>query len=210
MSTIDYTLYLVTDAPDRYRQGLLSNVEAAVSGGATVVQYRATNGSRQQHYATACALRDLLKPRQVPLIINDHVDLALAVDADGVHVGQNDLPVDVVRRLVGPGKVLGLSITAPAQMDAVPVSLVDYLGIGPVYPTGSKADAAPALGLDLLAELTARSPLPVVAIGGIGLAQAPAVFAAGVAGIAVVSALSSATDPAAAARTLRNSKFSRS
>jgi len=206
MRATDYTLYLVTDAPQRYPHGLLAGVEAAVAGGASIVQYRATTGTRRHLYETACALRDLLRPHGVPLIINDHVDLALAIDADGVHVGQTDLPVDVVRRLLGPGKLLGLSITAPEQLASVPLGLVDYLGIGPVFPTLSKDDAAPALGVEALARLTARSSWPVVAIGGIGRDNAAAVFAASVAGIAVVSALSLAADPASVARALRAAK----
>ncbi|RRJ94270.1 thiamine phosphate synthase [Opitutaceae bacterium TAV4] len=209
----DYTLYLVTDAPARYQPGgdraaLLQSVEAAVAGGATIVQYRATEGTRREHYETALALRDLLRPRAVPLIINDHIDLTLAVDADGAHVGQNDLPVNIARRLLGPHKLLGLSITHPSQLplppSPAPAAIVDYLGIGPVFPTGSKADAAPALGLPLFARMTSdAAPLPVIAIGGITLANTPALFAAGAAGIAVVSALSASPDPSAAARALR-------
>jgi len=206
MSAVDYTLYLVTDAPERYPHGLLEGVEAAVAGGASIVQYRATAGTRRHLYETACALRDLLQPRHVPLIINDQVDLALAVDADGVHVGQNDLPVDVVRRVIGPGKLIGLSITSPEQLDAIRTKTVDYLGLGPVFPTISKDDAAPALGLQQLASLAARTSLPTVAIGGISLGNAAAVFATGVTGLAVVSALSLVPDPAAAARALRATK----
>jgi len=206
MSGINYTLYLVTDAPERYPGGLLAGVEAAVSGGASVVQYRATTGTRRQLYETARALHDLLRPRGVPLIINDQVDLALAIDAEGVHVGQNDLPVEVVRAMIGSKKLLGLSITAAAQLDAIPEKAVDYLGIGPVFPTISKDDAAPALGLEQLARLTAHTQLPVVAIGGISLENAAKVFATGVAGLAVVSVLSLATDPAAVARSLRETK----
>jgi thiamine-phosphate pyrophosphorylase len=209
VSPPDYTLYLVTDAPDRYAHGLLVNVEAAVAGGACVVQYRATSGTRRQLYETACALCDLLRPRRVPLIVNDQVDLALAVDAEGVHVGQSDLPVEVVRRLIGPDKLLGLSITAPEQLNTVSPATVDYLGLGPVFPTLSKENAAPALGLELLAQLTARTSLSVVAIGGIGLQNASAVFATGVAGIAVVSALSRSTDPASDARALCRTKLHR-
>lgn len=202
MSGVDYSVYLVTDAPERYGTPLLDGVVAAVAGGATVVQYRATNGSGRERYETARALRDLVRARGVPLIINDDVALALAVDADGVHVGQSDLPVAVVRRLIGPGKLLGLSITAPAQLAAVPPE-VDYLGVGPVFPTLSKPDAAAALGLDGLARITRAAGHPVVAIGGINLANAAAVFATGVAGVAVVSAFSSAADPVAVARALR-------
>jgi thiamine-phosphate pyrophosphorylase len=209
MSEIDYTLYLVTDAPERYPRGLLAGVEAAVAGGASIVQYRATTGTRRHLYETACALRGLLHSHRLPLIINDQVDLALAVDADGVHVGQNDLPVDVVRRLLGSGKLLGLSITAPEQLDSVPPKVVDYLGIGPVFSTISKDDAAPALGLKEFAQLTARASLPVVAIGGISVENASSIFVAGAAGLAVVSALSLATDPAAVARALCATKSHR-
>jgi len=209
MSTVDYTVYLVTDAPERYASGLLAGVEAALAGGVSIVQYRATTGTRRHLYETACALRDLLRPRRVPLIINDQVDLALAVNANGVHIGQNDLPVEVVRSLIGSGRLIGLSITALEQLDAVPQKIVDYLGLGPVFPTISKDDAAPALGLEQLARMTTRTNLPTVAIGGIGLENAPAVFAARVSGIAVVSALSLATDPAAVARALRRTKQNR-
>ena len=209
MSGLDYTLYLVTDTPERYPGGLLAGVEAAVTGGASIVQYRATTGTRRQLYETACALHDLLHPHGVPLIINDQVDLALAIDADGVHVGQNDLPVEVVRQMIGSKKLLGLSITAATQLDTIPPKTVDYLGVGPVFPTISKDDAAPALGLEQLARLTARTTLPVVAIGGISLENASAVFATGVAGLAVVSAFSLAADPSEVARSLRGTKPNR-
>lgn len=197
------TVYLVTDAPERYRfHSLLENVEAAVSGGAAVVQYRFTSGAGSELYATACALRDLLKPRGVPLLINDRVDLALAVDADGVHVGQSDLPVEVVRRLIGPNKLLGLSITAREQLAAIPKNTVDYLGVGPVHPTDSKADAAPALGLGRFRQIMREADYPVIAIGGITIENAPEIFAAGAAGVALVSAFSQAADPATVAQRL--------
>jgi thiamine-phosphate pyrophosphorylase len=198
----DLRVYLVTDAPERYRGGLLAAVESALAGGVSVVQYRATGGSRRAQYETAAGLRALLRDRQVPLIINDAVDLALAVDADGVHVGQSDMPVEVVRRLVGPRKIVGLSITAFAQLENVD-GAVDYLGVGPVFPTPTKPDAAPAIGIEGLRRLVAAARLPVVAIGGISVSNAAEVFATGVAGVAVVSAFSQADDPAAVARRLR-------
>lgn len=208
MNAPDYSLYLVTDAPEQYTGPMLENVEAAISGGVTMVQFRSTGGTKRELYATALEIRDLVRARGVPLIINDHVDLALAVDADGVHVGQNDLPVEVARGIVGRNKLVGLSITAPEQLDDFSPADVDYLGVGPVFPTDSKTDAAPALGLLALGNMVRRCPKPVVAIGGINEERAPAVFAAGVAGIAVVSALSGATDPAAAARRLRATRIS--
>ena len=203
--TWDYSVYLVTDAPERYASGMLTGVEAAIAGGATIVQYRATTGTRREQFLAALALRDLVRARHVPLIINDQVDLALAVNADGVHVGQSDLPVDVTRRLVGPTKRIGLSITDAAQLDGLPAA-VDYIGVGPVFPTGTKPDAAPALGLDALRQIKAASPVPVIAIGGIDLANVAAVFATGVDGVAVVSAFSRSADPAAVARGIAAAK----
>lgn len=198
----DYTLYMVTDMPAAYKKGFLASVEAAVSGGAGVVQYRAEDGTKRELYENAIALRYLLKRLGVPLIINDHVDLALAVDADGVHVGQGDLPAAVVRRLIGKEKLLGLSTTNREQILAVDKTIVDYIGIGPVFPTQSKRNAAPAIGIARLAELAALAPVPSVAIGGISAERAPSVHASGVSGIAVVSALSYAEDVQAAARGL--------
>ncbi len=198
----DYTVYLVTDASERYARGLLASVEAALAGGVSVVQYRATGGTRRAQFEEARALHDLLVRRGVPLIINDAVDLALAIDAEGVHVGQSDLPVDVVRRLVGPKKIVGLSITAEEQMDRVNDG-ADYLGVGPVFATPTKSDAAPAMGLAGLKRIAAKANRPIVAIGGINVTNAPDVFGAGADGVAVVSAFSRAGDPADVARGLR-------
>jgi len=205
MPAADYTLYLITDAPASYPHGFLASIEAAIAGGATIVQYRADiadTKSKRALYETALPLRDLLKRLNVPLIINDHVDLALALDADGVHVGQTDLPPAIVRKLIGPRKLLGLSATTRDEVLAADTSILDYLGLGPVFPTSTKPDAAPATGLAALAALAALTPLPTVAIGGITPDNAPSIFAAGVDGIAVVTALSRAPDPRAAAQTL--------
>lgn len=205
MSSIDYSVYLVTDAEERYARGLLAGVEAALAGGVTVVQYRPTGGTRRHHYEAARRLHDVLRAARVPLIVNDAVDLALAVDADGVHVGQHDLPAEIVRRLIGPKKLLGLSITALSQLVHVD-STANYLGVGPVFPTATKTDAAPAIGLTQLKAIVAQTTLPVVAIGGIDPGNAGAVFAAGAAGVAVVSAFSRAKDPAEVARALRGAR----
>ena len=206
MPPANYTLYLITDAPASYRHGFLASIEAAIAGGVTIVQYRSDAKSKRELYETALPLRDLLKRLDVPLIINDHVDLALALDADGVHVGQNDLPAAIVRKLIGPRKLLGLSATTREQVLAADAAILDYLGLGPVFATQTKLDAAPATGLATLAALAALSPLPTVAIGGITPDNAPSIFAAGVTGIAIVTALSRAEDIRAAARALRASK----
>lgn len=200
----DLNLYLVTDAPGKCRFGMLETVERAVAGGVTIVQYRSTNPDAGTCWAEAKPLADFLRSRGITFIVNNRVDLALALDADGVHVGQRDLPVPQTRRLIGPEKILGLSVSNRAQLDAVDPALVDYLGIGPVFPTISKSDAAPETGIENLAKLATLSPLPVVAIGGLNVERSRAVRATGtVAGIAVVSAICGAEDPEAAARELR-------
>ncbi|MDR2862373.1 MAG: thiamine phosphate synthase [Puniceicoccales bacterium] len=192
-------LYLVTDAPERCRLGLLDTVAAAVAGGVTLVQYRAVHPRKRACYEEARALRELLNARGVPLIINDHIDLALAVDAAGAHVGQRDLPPEAARRLLGPGRLLGLSVNNAVQLAAADFSLLDYIGIGPVFATQTKADASPVVGVERLAALVQQSPVPVVGIGGISQGNAALVRTAGVAGVAVVSAICGAEDPAAAA-----------
>jgi len=197
-----YTVYLVTDDPSRYQGDFLDNVDAAVAGGVTLVQYRDTESSDRGKYERALRLRDLLRVRGVPLVMNNDVDLALAIDADGVHLGQSDLPADVVRRLVGPSMTIGLSITCKADVTTASRGVVDYVGIGPVYDaTKTKADAAPEMGLDGFAAIRKRlADFPAVAIGGINLERARGIVAAGADGLAVVSAFSRAAAPAEVAR----------
>lgn len=199
----DLSLYLVTDAPEKCRLGLLETVEAAIAGGVTVVQYRSDNPDAGTCYEEAKKLADFLRPRKVPFIVNNRADLALATGADGVHVGQRDLPATVVRRLLGPDKIVGLSVSNRAELEAALAEPVDYLGIGPVFPTVTKKDASPAVGAEDFSHLAARTSLPVVAIGGIDICRAKALRKAvpGV-GIAVVSAICGASDPYAAARAL--------
>ena len=200
---IDLSLYLVLD-PDLCGgpAEMVRTARLAAENGATVVQLRAPGWKKRQWLETARELKAVLAPLGVPLIINDHVDITLAIDADGVHVGQDDLPVAETRRLIGPDKILGLSISNAKELAAVPQG-VDYLGIGPVYPTGTKADAAVATGVPLFGELVAATCLPVVAIGGINIRNCTPLFAAGAQGVAVVSAICGQADPARATAELR-------
>lgn len=203
MNPVNLTLYLVTDAAARCRYGLLDTVRKAVDGGVTVVQYRSTDPHGGTCYREALPLRDFLASRSVPFIVNDRVDLAMALEADGVHIGQSDLPVPIVRDLIGPNKILGFSVSNAEELRAVDASMVDYLGIGPVFPTISKADAAPAVGLEGFAALAAEAPVPVVAIGGINRERAIQIRETGhAAGVAVISAICGADDPTAAAHNL--------
>ena len=201
---IDLSLYLVLD-PDLCggAEGMVRTARIAAENGATAVQLRAPGWKKRQWLMAARDLEAVLAPLGVPLIINDQVDVALAVGADGVHVGQEDLPVAEVRALIGPDAFLGLSVTNRDELADVPAG-VDYLGIGPVYPTGSKPDAAPATGVAAFATIVAAAHLPVVAIGGIHAGNCAPLFAAGAQGIAVISAICGQTDPARATRDLRS------
>lgn len=200
---IDLSLYLVLD-PDLCGgpAGMLETARLAATHGAGVVQLRAPGWKKRQWLETAQALIDMLRPLGVPLIVNDQVDVALAVDADGVHVGQADLPPEAVRRLIGPHKLLGLSVSNAAQLAKVP-SGVDYLGIGPAYPTTTKPDASAVIGIAPFAALVAQARWPVVAIGGIGVNNCAPLIRAGAAGVAVVSAVCGQPDPASATVALR-------
>ncbi|WP_079418805.1 thiamine phosphate synthase [Thiomonas intermedia] len=195
-------LHLVTDAALCGPRGVEAVVAEAVRGGATCVQLREKHLDTRPFIERARALKALLAPLGVPLIVNDRVDVALAAGADGVHVGQSDMLPQDVRRLM-PHALIGLSVESADQVRGAPGQSVDYLGISPVFATPSKHDTAPALGLDGLRTLRALTDLPLIAIGGIDLGNAAQVMAAGADGLAVVRALCAAPDPAEAARTLR-------
>jgi thiamine-phosphate pyrophosphorylase len=197
----DLSLYLVTDPEMTRDRGLLETVVAAIAGGVTIVQLRDKHAPARRLIETGRALLAVLRPRGIPLIVNDRVDVAHALGADGVHLGQDDLSPAVARTILGPGALIGLSLDRADQLASIDAS-VDYVGLGPVFPTGTKADAAPALGIAGFAALRRRISRPVVAIGGITAANAPQVRAAGADGIAIVSAICAAPDPGAAARAL--------
>lgn len=200
--TPDFSLYLVTDARLTVGRDLLALVAAAVTGGVTVVQLRDKEASSSRLLAQARALRGLLAPWQVPLIVNDRADIALAAGADGVHVGQDDLPCAEVRRLVGPEMLIGVSVGNAREALAAERAGADYLGVSPLFATPTKPDAPPPTGLEGLRQIRAATSLPLVAIGGIQAGHAAEVLRAGANGLAVVSAILAAADPEAAAREL--------
>lgn len=199
---LDLSLYLVTDRLLCASLGLETVTAAAVAGGVTAVQLRDDDTPAAELVEIACRLRALLAPRGVPLIVNNHLEVALAADAAGAHVGQADTPPETARRSLGPEKILGLSITDRHQLAAVATVDIDYLGVGPIFATTTKLDAAPAMGLDGLAAVRAATPLPIVAIGGIGPENAAAAVRAGADGVAVVSAICGAGDPGRSAAIL--------
>jgi len=199
----DLSLYLVTDPEMTARRGLVETVAAAVEGGVTMVQLRHKDGPARMMVEAGRALHALLAPRGIPLIVNDRIDVAHAIGAEGVHVGQDDLLPAAARAILGPRAIIGLSITGENQLAGCDPAGVDYVGLGPLFPTGTKADAAGALGEAAFAVIRRRLPCPVVAIGGITAHNAAHAIAAGADGIAVVSAICAAADPGAAARALR-------
>jgi thiamine-phosphate pyrophosphorylase len=202
-SRFDLSLYLVTDPAMTARLGLLATVAAAVEGGVTLVQLRHKEAPARDLIETGRALKALLAPRGIPLIVNDRADVAQAIGADGVHVGQGDQPPAIVRSLLGPRAIIGLSVTQEQELGAFDAAAADYVGLGPLFPTGTKLDAAPAIGAAGFSRLRRRLRCPVVAIGGITAGNAAEAIECGADGIAVVSAICAATDPRAAARNLR-------
>ena len=200
---VDLRLYLVTDRALARGRSLVDLVRQAVAGGVTVVQLREKAASTRELVALAESLQELLAPRHVPLIIDDRVDVALAVGAAGVHLGQSDMPAARARRLLPDGRLLGVSVSTVEEARRAESDGADYLGVSPIYATPTKTDTPPAVGLAGLRALRAATRVPLVAIGGLAAANLLPVLASGADGIAVVSAIMAADDPAAAARELR-------
>lgn len=199
----DLSLYLVTDPAMTARRGLLETVAAAIEGGVTMVQLRDKDGSSEAMIEAGRALHAVLGPRGIPLIINDRIDVAKAVGAEGIHLGQDDLSPATARALLGRRAIIGLTVDDARPLAGYDPSAVDYVGISPLFSTGTKPDAGPALGVEAFAVLRRQLPCPVVAIGGITADNAGQAVAAGADGVAVVSAICAAPDPRAAARALR-------
>ena len=193
-----YRICLVTDRDLAKGRSLIDVVAAAVQGGVTIVQLREKSATTRAFLEEARALKALLTPLGVPLVINDRVDIALAVDAEGIHVGQTDMPVEQVRA-IAPGRIVGLSITNAAQMAQSDKDLCDYLGVGPLYLQQTKADASTPLGVEGFAKLRAMTDKPVMAIGGLKADNSAPVLGAGANGLAIVTGIISADDPRAAA-----------
>jgi len=197
-------LYLVTDRDLAGGRPLAEVVERAVRGGATAVQLREKSLGAGRFLAEVGELKRSLAGTGVPLFVNDRVDVALAAGADGVHVGQDDLPAAEARRLVGPGVLLGVSVATPEEARRALADGADYVSVSPVFLTPTKPDAEVAVGLEGVARIRKAVPdAAVLAIGGIDARNARAVVAAGADGVAVVSAIMAAMDPQAAAAAIR-------
>jgi len=198
----DFSVYLITDRALSGARGVLATVAAAIAGGATMVQLRDPEAKTRALVEEARAIHRLTRPAGIPFVVNDRVDVALAAGADGVHLGQSDMTVADARALIGPDPILGLSITSEADLDVSDLRGVDYLGVGPVFQTSTKPDAAPPINVGGLEAIVARTKVPIVAIGGIHAGNASDAIAAGARGIAVVSAICAAPDAEAATREL--------
>lgn len=202
MKRFDLSLYLVLDPELCRRIGMVETARMAVAGGVTMVQLRDKMADTSAMIETGRALQRALAGTGVPLIVNDDVEAAIALGAEGIHVGQSDLAATAARRRIPDTMILGVSVETEELARQVDAGLVDYVGIGPVFATGTKPDHKTPIGFDGLARIVAVAPVPSVAIGGLKQGHAAPVLAAGAHGLAVVSAISGQPDPEAAARSL--------
>jgi len=198
-----FGLYLVTDRALSLGRPLEEVVGVAMRGGVSAVQLREKSCSTKEYIDLARRMAHLVRLRRIPLIINDRLDVALAAGADGVHLGQNDMPYAEARKILGPDAIIGLTVETMEEALAAENLDVDYLGVSPIFPTPTKTDTKEPWGSERLRLLRARSRHVLIAIGGINAANAAQVMAAGADGIAVVSAICSAPDPESAARQLK-------
>ena len=193
MNNIDLSLYLVTDNSDDVEK-FLNTIEEGIKGGVSVVQIREKTAETLDFYNLALKVKEITAKYDVPLIINDRVDVALAIDADGVHVGQSDMPCDVTRKLIGNDKILGVSAATIEEAKKAEKDGADYIGTGAVFPTATKDDA-PSITKQDLKDVVESINIPVVAIGGITLENAHELTDTGIAGLSVVSAIMSSENP---------------
>jgi len=203
VQTVDWSVYVITHRGAAGDRALPDVVRAAIRGGATVVQLREKRATTREMIELGRALLAVTRPAGVPLIVNDRLDVALAIDAEGVHVGVDDMPIALARRLLGPGRLLGYSPNTVETARRGEREGADYLGVGDVFGTPTKPDAGVPIGIEGLAAVAQAVKIPVVAIGGITVENAAAAVRAGAAGVAVISAVIGAEDPEAAARRLR-------
>ena len=202
MREFDCTLYVCTDRKLMSSPSVEASVEAAIKGGATVIQLREKDVTGREFYETAVRLKKITDYYHVPLIINDRVDIAMAANADGVHLGQKDMPAAAARRLLGPGKIIGVSTAKPEEAKLALAEGADYLGVGAMYTTATKTDTRPVT-METLVQIRRSVELPIVVIGGIGKDNAMKFKKFGVNGIAVVSSVIAQPDVEKAAAEMK-------
>jgi thiamine-phosphate pyrophosphorylase len=195
-------LHVLTDVVLQSRFSHEELTRLAVAGGADTIQFRQKTGATRDMIQSAQRMRRLCEEEGVTFVVNDRIDVAMAVEAHGVHLGQNDFPIPLAREILGPNVIIGGSA---ATMDEALICLsegADYVGFGPVFPTGSKDDAGPVSGLEILGEVVLAIPLPVIAIGGVSAENTGDIMKTGARGIAVISAVCCQKDPEGATRAL--------
>ena len=186
-NNVDYSLYLITD--DGSPHSVISQVRSAIAGGASLIQYRAKNKDSAELYAEASQIAEIVHKAKKHLIINDRIDIALAVGADGVHLGPEDLPVSVARRIMGATAIIGASVSNVESAIEAELEGANYLGVGAVYDTMTKLDAGAGIGVEVITDIKSAVSIPVVGIGGIKLNNVAEVIASGADGAAVISAI---------------------
>ncbi|MDU7053380.1 MAG: thiamine phosphate synthase [Dialister sp.] len=206
MKSFDTSLYLVTDRSGMGDCEFESKIRSAVEGGCTMVQLREKNVNSYLIYQRALSIKKITDEYHIPLIINDRLDIMLAVGADGVHLGQQDIPVKIVRRLIGKDKIIGVSAHYPEEAEKAEQDGADYLGVGAIFPTETKKDII-ITPVDVLREIKETVSVPVVAIGGINQNNINTLKGSHVDGVAVISAIMKSKDPKSSAVALKASVF---
>lgn len=203
MSSPDYSLYLILDPQLTPNRPLAELAKEAIEGGVTMLQLRCKEAKPREFLELAQEIKEISAPSGVPLIINDRLDIALAAEAEGVHLGQEDLPAREARRILGPDRILGISAGCLKEAREAERIGASYVGLGSIFPTGSKADAGQPIGLEVIAQVSQSLRIPVVAIGGIHLGNVEEVIKKGASGVAVISALLQAEDLKEAAQQMK-------
>ena len=200
---VDYSLYLVTDRALSLGRSNFEVIQAAVRGGVTLVQLREKEKTTKEFYQEGLEIRAYLKSRNIPLIINDRIDITLALDAEGVHLGQEDMPIDIARKILGPKKIIGASVFTPEEAETAEALGADYLSLSPIFITQTKPELIQHLGIEGIPPLRQVVQIPVVGIGSLNQANAYEAVKTGLDGVAVVSAICSQEDPRAAAAAIK-------
>lgn len=195
-------LHILTDTVLQSRFSHMEITRLAIAGGADTIQYRQKSGSTREMIEIARNMKRLCSEAGVMFIVNDRLDVAIAAEADGVHLGQDDFPIPMARELLGEGRIIGGSAATLDEARKCLSEGADYVGFGPVYLTSSKDDAGPVSGIDILKQVVEIIPLPIIAIGGVGAGNIPGVMRAGAHGIAVISAVCCQDDPEESTRAL--------
>ena len=199
LDRVNWKLCFIADSEVAAGKDILQLIGAALEGGATIIQLRGKKWTSREFLEIGIKAVQFLRPKKRPLIINDRVDIALACEADGVHLGQDDMPLLCAREILGKKRIIGISVSTPEDAKAAEIGGADYIGAGPIFKTLSKKDVGPLLGLEGVRRIREEVKVPILAIGGISVANAADVIAAGADGVAVISAITAADNPKKAA-----------